>query len=321
MLRIILVLIVAITLLAFFLLVYYRETTPAGKELEEVLEEIKKQGIKPVPRSKIPLKGKAFWVWGTTVREYGVDHVIEKALSVGAKHIFLLVRGTSGEVVKEVIKELLPKAHEKGMYVHAWIVCFSSESPESYVYRKYLLKVILEFLLLNSSGHFVDGIHLDYIRYGGFAREKWQYVSSFVKEVRILIDTVAPNTVLSIASKAENYNSKQDLLDSALFYGQNYTDLAKYVDLFCPMTYYLDYNVPPEAIGPAIKWIKEVTGKSVFAGVQIYPGPNYREPTPDEIKRCIKAAIENGADGVIFFRLGAVLDDWNKYSDALKYSP
>ena len=211
--------------------------------------------------------------------------------------------------------------------MHAWVVCFADgsrpgASPDSYEYRKYLLEVILDFLTLNASGHFVDGIHLDYVRYGGFASNKWQRVSSFVREVRELIDRFAPGAILSVASKAEAYGSKAELLESALFYGQNYEDLAKYVDLFCPMTYYLDYNVPPSLVGLAAKWVKEATGRAVFAGIQLHPSEHPstkgREPEPREVEECLRSCAEGGADGVAFFRLGIVLAKWGKYAAVIR---
>ncbi|MEM4230055.1 MAG: hypothetical protein QXZ66_09900 [Thermoproteota archaeon] len=289
-----------------------------GVELYEVLDELEAEGIKPVSRGEVFLKGKAVWAYGSTVRDYGVNLVVDELNRLGVKHVFLLVKGTSGTIVKEVLSELTPKAHEKGISVHAWIVCFSDASwtsgkpsPESYEYRKYLLRVISGFLTMNMSGSFVDGIHLDYVRYSGNAQDKYSHVSSFVREARILIDRVAPGTVLSIASKAENYASKTALFNSALFYGQNYTDLANYVDLFCPMTYYLDYSVTPDDFGIAGKWFRELTGKPVFAGIQLHPSEasstRGRSPTPNEIQRSLESCLRNEIEGAIFFRLEFIL--------------
>lgn len=320
-----LLLIIFAILFAFYF-VKLREKRP-GEELKEVLKELEEKEIAPIPRGPVILKGKACWVWGTTFREYGVDYVVDKMAELGMRHVFVLVKGTSGSVAKDVISEVLPKAHEKGIYVHAWIVCFKDKSrvdatPDSYSYRKYLLEIILTFLLLNSSGHFVDGIHLDYICYGGFAHNRWRVISSFVREVRELIDRIAPGTILSIASKAEKYDSKADLLESALFYGQNYEDLSEYVDLFCPMTYYLDYNIPPDFIGIAARWVKEVTKRPVFAGIQVHPSEHPetegKEPEPSELLSCLTSCLENGVDGVVFFRFKMLLLKWDKYAELIK---
>jgi len=84
-------------------------------------------------------------------------------------------------------------------------------------------------------------------------RNKWKAVSSFVNETRVLNDKLSLGAVLSIASKAESYGTPEEPFDSALYYGQNYTNLAKYVDLFRLMTYFLDYNVLPEDVGQAAR--------------------------------------------------------------------
>ncbi|RLE93596.1 MAG: hypothetical protein DRN04_06650 [Thermoprotei archaeon] len=280
------------------------------EELYEVLNELK--NIKPRKPIQVELKGKAVWCWGTTITKYGPERIVNTCKSLGIKHIFVLVKGVSGTVVKNVIAEILPLAHKNGIYVHAWTVCFVDESnpgasPDSYEYRKYLLKVLAEFLLLNASGEYVDGIHLDYIRYGGMAENKWKQVSSFVYEVRVLIDKYAPGVVLSIASKAEDYTSPKSLAASALYYGQNYTDLAKYVDLFCPMTYYLDYGVSPREAMIGAKWVKDLTGKPVFAGIQLHPVDSLK-PTVNEIKNSLDTCIEEKLDGIIFFKMHHLME-------------
>ncbi len=287
------------------------------KEADEVIQKYLTMGYKPRKTVKVELKGKAVWLWGITVEEYGAKEIVEKLHKYGFKHIFLLVRGVSGVVVTEKLEQILPLAHEKGMYVHAWIVCFPKKefSPMDPNYRKYLLEVILKFILLNVSRHYIDGIHLDYIRFGGSAKGKTFYITSFVKSVRKIIDTFAPGLVLSIASKAENYDSEEGLLESALYYGQDYKALAKYVDLFCPMTYYLDYKVEPLDAVRACTWVKKITKKAVFMGIQCHPCEHdpSRKPSPNEIIVQIKKAKENGLDGVIFFNYRWIVKNnlWN----------
>jgi len=301
-----------------------------GTELAEVLNDLKSKGIKPVQRGNVPLRGKAAWIYGSTLREKGSSYIVEEFRKLGMTHIFVLLKGTSGTVIKDTIIDLTPKAHEKGMYVHAWTACFADSgwtkdkpSPESYEYRKYLLQVISDFLTTNASGHYIDGIHLDYIRYGSSAQDKWGLVSSFVKEVKELVTAVSPGAVLSIASKAENYISKIALSNSALFYGQNYTDLAKYVDLFCPMTYYLDYGIAPEDVGMANRWVKELTNKPVFAGIQLHPSEasatQGKDPSVREIERNLNSCSENGIDGVIFYRFEFIIQNSDIESTILEH--
>ena len=50
-----------------------------------------------------------------------------------------------------------------------------------------------------------------------------------------------------------------------------FNELAKYVDMFMFMTYYLDYDVKPEDVVNAALWVKELTGRATLAGVQLQP--------------------------------------------------
>ena len=327
---IIIISIVLIGSLPLYVLMYERnKNLKYGGESREIISKImKNKTIQPVYRKNIPLKGKAVWAWGSTIRKIGVNETITILKKLGINHIFILVKGIKGMVVKETIKEILPEAHKNNIYVHAWIVCFNDKSkndakPDSRDYRLYLLDIIADLLLLNSSNSYIDGIHLDYIRCSMNCREEWKAVSSFVNETRVLINKIAPGTVLSIASKAEAYNSIEDLLDSAMYYGQNYTDLAKYVDLFCPMTYFMDYNVDPRDVGKACYWIKKITGKPVFAGVQTHPSEHSstfgKYPTKRDLIEVLKSCKEYKVDGVIFFALHSILDRYKDYSDIIEH--
>jgi len=309
------------SILLIFLVFSRSDKEGYGNEVAIVLKELREKGVKPVPRKNFELKDKAIWAWGSTVRNIGINKTINILLEANIKHIFLLVKGVSGSVVKEIILEILPIAHRNGIYVHAWIVCFNDKShsysrPDSHEYRLYLLRIIADFLLLNSSNNFVDGIHLDYIRYPG--NGDWKSVSSFVNETRILIDSIAPGTFLSIASKAESYSSKIDLAESALYYGQNYTDLARYVDLFCPMTYHRDYGVDPSSVGIAAKWVKELTHRKVFAGIQLHPDSSNIFPSKDEVREALNSCLNKDINGIIFFSLEHLVNKINEYLSIIK---
>ena len=53
------------------------------------------------------LRGKAIWCWETTVVENGSENIVDVCKSLGIKHLFILVKGTSGTIVKETIAEIL----------------------------------------------------------------------------------------------------------------------------------------------------------------------------------------------------------------------
>jgi len=250
----------------------------------------------------------ASWTWALTVKELGVREILLFSKQIGLTDILVLTKSISGLTFIDVLNEIVLN-NSYGIRIHAWIVCFEDHrysdgevSPSNEKYRSYLLSLITRILEKVD----VEGIHLDYIRYKGKAFEKWRNVSSFVREVRKIIDKKDPNIILSIASKAERYNTLDELKKSALYYGQNYEDLAKYVDIFMPMTYYLDYKVEPEAPVRASKWIKEITRRKVYVGVQLHPSEHPetkgRQPNLSEIEKQLVLSKEQGLDGVCFFR-------------------
>lgn len=275
----------------------------------------------------VPLAGGGAWVWWRTVDQHGVDEVLRRLDESGVRHIFLLVKSISGEVRETHLDELLPKAHAKGMYVHAWFGSFQDGrfdppwmDPASEEYRSYLLEVISRFLRPRQSGHSIDGVHLDYVRYRRDAPGTAP-VTSFVAEVRQLIDEVSPGTVLSAATKAEEFTSVAGVAASARAYGQEYTDLAPYVDLFCPMTYHLDYGVSPAAAVRAAANVAELTGRPVFAGIQLHDGPDERGPTVAELREGLQAAKEAGLPGVAYFRAGMLITnaEYRETADAMAF--
>lgn len=256
----------------------------------------------------VPLAGHGAWVWWQTVDRYGADEVVRVLHESGVEHLFVLVKSISGEVRDSHLDELLPAAHASGMYVHAWFGSFRDDrldppyvDPADPAYRAYLLDVISGFLRPRASGHSIDGVHLDYVRYRRDAPQTAP-VTSFVAEVRSLIDEIAPGTVLSAATKAEGFESPAGLAASARHYGQEYADLARYIDLFCPMTYHLDYGVSPTEAVRAAGWVAELTGRPVLAGIQLHPGPAGNSPTVAELREGLGAARVVGLPGVVFFR-------------------
>ncbi len=248
----------------------------------------------------------ASWIWALTVKELGAKTVVKASRDAGLTDLLVLVKSVTGKVDASALQQLIEEAKDSPR-IHAWVVCFADHShedaaPHNEAYRKYLLGIIKDLL----EEYEVSGLHLDYIRYKSNASDKWRYVSSFVREVRRLVDDMKPGTTLSIASKVEDYESREGLRERALYYGQNYEDLAQYVDVFIPMTYYLDYNVEPLKAVIAAQWVKELTSRPVIMGIQLHPGehPQTRDRTPriEEIELQVLEAKRRGLDGICFFR-------------------
>ena len=272
---------------------------------------------------------KAAWIWALTLEELSHDKIIETCRKTGIKELFVLVKSISGKTYLDLARSLLKKTINTDIDLHAWIVSFYDKEyaggpvdPRDEKYQEYLLDLIRKTLKIEADGKTFAGIHLDYIRYYTIRESNdWRTISSFVKKVRELIDSIDPSKTLSMASKAEDYDSKEGLYEKALRYGQNYLDLKQYIDLFIPMTYYLDYNVSPEKAIRAAKWVKELTLKTVYAGIQLHPGEHpetkNKIPSPNDIDTMLRECIKNQLDGACFFRFKLLHDRINEIGEII----
>ncbi|MGF7118776.1 Ig-like domain-containing protein [Methanobacterium oryzae] len=155
----------------------------------------------------------------------------------------------------------------------------------------------------------VDGIHLDYVRYSGVASKNhaaWQEpggearaanaVTRFVKNVNSTIKSIKPKIKLSAAVMPE-CNSNVHL------YGQNYTQLAIYLDYLVPMTYESSYSADNTWITNTIKYIVNCSnGKPVYAGLTTYGSSG--SLTSDQLNVDVQSAKDGGALGYVLFRFG-----------------
>jgi len=145
------------------------------------------------------------WLWGSTVRDVGAEAIAKDLEANHVNVVFLLVRGTAGtagynsslapvvDPSRDVLAEMIAACHPRGIEVHAWFVfnqdkAYTDAHPEDRVwhrgkpdsgdkpyeitdgkvcpdsqdhleYTKAMIREVLE-------NYDVDGIHLDYIRYG-----------------------------------------------------------------------------------------------------------------------------------------------------------
>lgn len=134
------------------------------------------------------------WMWPQNLRIYGADKVMTWCAHVGVTDVFFLVKGLAGTTVfpsdiaphdgRDLLRELLDAAHQRGIRVHAWFTSASDEHykalhPESgrchYIRGKDrglisladegYLAYMEDFTREICRRYDVDGLHLDYIRY------------------------------------------------------------------------------------------------------------------------------------------------------------
>lgn len=145
----------------------------------------------------------------------------------------------------------------------------------------------------------VDGIHLDYVRYPGTAhyyKGATNIITNFVAKVHANI----PNDVqLSCAVMSEGSSN-------AYYYGQDYSQLTKYVDFLAPMTYAGNYNQGNAWITSMTKYIvAHSNGKPVYTGLTTYYSDfNLRTLAASELYYDVQSAKKGGAKGFVLFRYG-----------------
>lgn len=147
----------------------------------------------------------AVWMWGSTVRSQGAESIANRLAEGNVTDVILLVRGTSGkteyisalappaEAGKDALGDMIAVCRPLGIRVHAWFVfnqdkAYTDVHPEDRVWHhgkantefkpyeiddgrvcpaspshlEYTNAMIREVM----EKYHVDGIHLDYIRYG-----------------------------------------------------------------------------------------------------------------------------------------------------------
>ena len=148
----------------------------------------------------------------------------------------------------------------------------------------------------------VDGIHFDYMRFGGTAhlyKNPNRAMNYFAKKASIQIHKVKSNCIVSGALMPEPSMM-------TYYYGQDVPTISRYMDALLPMVYKGNYH-------QTTKWIKSVTkkfvdqsnGAQIWTGLQSYHSDNNaKKLTQKSLLKDAKAAKEGGAKGIVLFRIG-----------------
>jgi hypothetical protein len=157
----------------------------------------------------------------------------------------------------------------------------------------------------------IAGIHLDYVRYPGTAYKysgSTAAITNFVHTVYDTVKTIKPNVAVSAALMPEGSVN-------AYYYGQDYGQLAKYLDLLVPMIYKGNYGKDTAWIGTTTSWIVNHSSKPVIVGLQTYESDSNLTKLPAaELNQDTKAATDNGASGYVLFRYGLLDENFSDTS-------
>ncbi|HEX3013254.1 MAG TPA: pseudomurein-binding repeat-containing protein [Methanobacterium sp.] len=225
--------------------------------------------------------------------------------------IFVKANLVSTPTYSSVLSGIITKFQNSGIRVHAWITCFQDVNgnwinPANTTQQTTLLNAIKKIV----TNYNVNGILLDYVRYSGVGSSTagangTATITSFVQKVYNTVKSIKPKVAVSAAVMPEGATN-------AYYYGQNYTQLANYLDFLVPMVYKGNYGQNTTWIGTSIKYIVDhAGGKPVIAGLQTYVSSYDKTPlSANDLNADVKSAVSNGASGYALYRYGLVSKDF-----------
>lgn len=245
-------------------------------------------------------KGNGYWMWASGMKSVNLKTLASK----GTKQIFLhsyaiYKYGTSS------VKSFISKAHKYGMKVHIWMqVCYEGKwvSPvnkDNTFKYSFINKKIAEAKKYAKIG---DGVHLDYMRFGGTAHKyttSTKAINYIVKKISVGVHKIKSNSIVSVAIMPEPSMM-------TYYYGQDIPTMSKYVDALLPMVYKGNYNKDTSWIKSVTKtFVSQSNGAQIWTGLQAYKSDsNVAKLSHSALLKDAKAAKDGGATGVILFRIG-----------------
>ncbi|OEC87016.1 pseudomurein-binding repeat-containing protein [Methanobacterium sp. A39] len=225
--------------------------------------------------------------------------------------IFVKANLISAPTYSSVLSGIITKFKNSGIRIHAWITCFQDANgkwinPANTTQQTTLLNAIKKIV----TNYSVDGIFLDYVRYSGAGSNTagtsgTKTITSFVQKVYNAVKSIKPKVAVSATVMPEGATN-------ANTYGQNYTQLSKYLDFIVPMIYKGNYGQNTTWIGTTTKYIvNNAGGKPVIVGLQSYISDYDTTPlSAGELNADIKSALSNGASGYALYRYGLISKDF-----------
>lgn len=221
----------------------------------------------------------------------------------GITDVFVKANRISDPLYPSVLTSIIKKLKGTGIRVHAWITSFVDQNgnwidPKNVSNQNSIIKTITDI----TKNYNIDGIFLDYVRYPGTAYKTagaTNTITTFVAKVYSTVKSIKPKVTVSAALMPEG-------AVNSYYYGQDYSQLSRYLDFLVPMMYTGNYNKNTSRITSTTKYIvAHSNGKPVIAGLQTYRSDNNLTVIPaSEIRTNINSAVKGGASGYALFRYG-----------------
>ncbi|MGL6298599.1 MAG: pseudomurein-binding repeat-containing protein, partial [Methanobacteriaceae archaeon] len=247
----------------------------------------------------------AIWLWSSHMKQVSFKTLSDN--NVG--NIFLLESAFSLYGTTSV-KNWIAAAKKYGLKVHIWVTCFYKDgnwvnpmkkTDNGYVLDSSITNPIISKIKTYTRISGVAGIHLDYVRFPGTAYkyDGTKGITQFVSKVVAAVKAIKKSTIVSAAVMPEtNVNGH--------YYGQEYSQMGKYLDVLCPMIYSGNYEGSTTWITKTTQYIVKNSPKAkVWVGLQGY----YADENPVKLpvatlKKHVQAVISGKAAGVALFRWG-----------------
>ncbi|MBO4670339.1 MAG: hypothetical protein J5640_00635 [Bacteroidales bacterium] len=253
------------------------------------------------------------WLWSKFMPEVNLDTLAAKDI----KNIILHEVSFERHGVDSTL-EFVSQAHKRGMKVHIWFQAFYQNgkwmNPVDDSLNRYKQEYFDEVIerAVRYVGYGVDGIHLDYIRFGGTA---WKHnpseeitatgcVTEFCRQISEATKAANPDIILSAALMPEP--------DSEYYYGQDPAQMGQYIDILMPMIYFhcdsYRKGGRPWAQMVADHFATKGAPARVWAGLTTYVDTDTTKVVPmdaESILRDCRMFIDSTmAEGVVLFRYG-----------------
>ena len=216
------------------------------------------------------------------------------------------------------VNNMCAEAHRLGMRVHFWLQCFwwndetkwrlpvidrNGSTPARYNQELFdeVIGRAKDYMNLD-----IDGIHFDYIRFGGTAnKHNWPEdgitgigaITEFCRQANVALKVKNPKIVLSAALMGEKA--------AQAYYGQDPEQMTQYIDVIMPMAYISSYNYSSTTNVSVANWFADrcQDGKQCWHGFSTY-NSNTQGLSKTELLRDITNIKSSRVDGIALFRYG-----------------
>ena len=260
-----------------------------------------------------PVNTNGIWLWSKFMNEVDLDDLHAKAID----NIILHEVAFEKHGVDSTLA-FIHEAQSKGMKVHIWFQAFYKDgkwiNPVDDSLNRYKQEYFDEVIerAVKYVGYGVDGIHLDYIRFGGTAHKHnpseeitaTGCVTEFCRQINKATKAANPKIILSAALMPEP--------DSEYFYGQDPAQMGQYIDILMPMIYFhcdsYRKGGRPWAKMVADHFATKGAPAKVWAGLTTYEDTEAEHVVPMNAERilqdCRMFTDSTKAEGVVLFRYG-----------------